>query len=113
MIKEALTHSNATGIAFAGIPFPDYCSGIEPSFERREAYERWWMEGEGIRQGIANADIQTAELNSLYRDGIRSHPDYGPNSTLYVQCGYVADNQRRSGLTRRSSEELPATGSAV
>ena len=39
------------------------------------------------------------------RDAIRCHPDYGPNSALYVQCGYVADNQKKSGLTRPAGEE--------
>lgn len=109
-MKEALVNNNATGIAFAGIPYADFCSGIAPSFDKRDAYQESLLTADGERQEINNADIQTATYVGLYRDAIRSHPDFGPNSALYVQCGYVADNQKRSGLTRSSAEELPATG---
>jgi hypothetical protein len=63
------------------------------------------MNAAGERQEIDNADIDTVDQVHHMRDAIRCHPDYGPNSALYVQCGYVADNQKKSGLTRPAGEE--------
>ena len=109
-MTEALHNNQATGIAFGGMPYAVFSSGIAPSFETRDAYAQTLMKAEGERQEIVNADIVSAGYLIHYRDGIRSHPDYGPNSALYVQCGYVADNQKRSGLTRRSADEPAPTG---
>jgi len=63
------------------------------------------MTAAGQRQEIDNADLDTAEHVAHMRDAIRCHPGYGPNSALYVQCGYIADNQKKSGLTRPAGEE--------
>lgn len=110
LMTNALIQNQATGVAFGGLSYSEFSSGIAPSFEKRVAYDQSLMTSEGLYQEIQNADITTAEHVILYRDAIRSHPDYGPNSALYVQCGYVADNQKRSGLTRRSADEPTPTG---
>lgn len=110
LINEALLNTQTTGTAFGGVTYAEFSSGIAPSFEKRVAYDQSQMTSEGLRQEIENADITTAEYVVLYRDGIRSHPAHGPNSPLYVQCGYVADNQKRSGLTRRAADDPAPTG---
>jgi hypothetical protein len=104
-MKEALEQNNATGVDFAGMTYAQFCSGVAPSFEKRELYAGSLMNAAGERQEIDNADIDTVDQVHHMRDAIRCHPDYGPNSALYVQCGYVADNQKKSGLTRPASEE--------
>lgn len=103
-MKEALQNNNATGIDFAGINYTQFVSGVAPSFDKREEYEGNLMLAIGQRQEIENADEISAAFVTHMRDAIRCHPDYGPNSALYVQCGYIADNQKKSGLTRGSSE---------
>ena len=104
-MKEALENNNATEVDFAGMNYTQFCSGVAPSFEKRELYAGSLMNAAGERQEIDNADIDTVDQVHHMRDAIRCHPDYGPNSALYVQCGYVADNQKKSGLTRPASEE--------
>ena len=104
-MKEALVNNNATEVEFAGMTYAQFCSGVAPSFEKRELYQGSLMNAAGERQEIDNADLDTVEHVSHMRDAIRCHPDYGPNSALYVQCGYIADNQKKSGLTRPAGEE--------
>ena len=110
-MKAALENNNATGVDFAGMDYAQFCSGVAPSFAKREQYEESLMTAAGQRQEIDNVDLDTAEHVAHMRDAIRCHPSYGPNSALYVQCGYVADNQKKSGLTRPTGEEQ--TGSTV
>lgn len=111
LVKEALYNNGATDVAFGALTYAAFCSGVDPSFDTRTAYERSLNISEGIRQEIDNADEQTATYVQRVVDGIKSHPDYGPNSPLYVQCGYTAQNQRRSGLTRPANN-TPPTGEA-
>jgi hypothetical protein len=94
-------------VAFAGYSYNQFLSGIAPSFDKREEYAASLVLAVGQRQEIDNADEHTAKIVTRTRDAIRSHPDFGPNSALYVQCGYVADNQKRSGLTRNNSADAP------
>ena len=103
-MKAALENNNATEVDFAGMTYAQFCSGVAPSFEKREQYEDSQMTAAGKRQEIDNADLNTADHVAHMRDAIRCHPDFGPNSALYVQCGYVADNQKKSGLTRPADE---------
>ena len=97
LMKAALENNNATGVDFAGMDYAQFCSGVAPSFAMREQYVESLMTAAGQRQEIDNADLDTAEHVAHMRDAIRCHPDYGPNSALYVQCGYVADNQKKAG----------------
>ena len=103
-MKAAFENNNATEVDFAGMSYAQFCSGVAPSFAKREHYEESLMTAAGQRQEIDNADLDTTEHVAHMRDAIRCHPDYGPNSALYVQCGYVADNQKKSGLTRPADE---------
>ncbi len=112
LVKEALLNNSATGIAFGALTYDTFCSGVAPSFDTRTAYERSLNVSEGIRQEIDNADEQSAPYVQRMVDGIKCHPDYGPNSPLYVQCGYTAQNQRRSGLTRPANN-TPPTGEST
>ncbi len=107
LLKEALHNNNAVGIAFCGLLPGDYLAGIAPSFDLRAEQERVRSALAGLRQQIRNADAKTRVLNRRMADGIRSHPDFGPDSALYVQSGYVAHNQRRSGLARPPVETPP------
>ncbi len=107
ILRDALHNNNATTVQFCGLNAADYLAGVGPSFDLRAEYERLKSELEGLRQRIANADLVTRELNRRLVDGIRCSPDYGPNSALYVQAGYVAHNQRRSGLARPAVETPP------
>jgi len=106
LMSEALVNNNATGVAFAGYSYDQFLSGIAPSFDKLDEYSASLMLAVEHRQEIDNADEITARVvTRTTRDAIRIHPDYGPNSAVYVQCGYVADNQKRSGLTRNNNED--------
>jgi hypothetical protein len=37
-MKEALINNNSTEVDFAGMPYAQFCSGVAPSFEKRELY---------------------------------------------------------------------------
>lgn len=114
-VKEAWQNSPATGTAFGGLTYEQFCSGIAPSYETRADYAQTQNAAVGQRQAIDNADETTADVVQRVVDGIKSHPDYGINSPLYRQCGYIPKNQRRSGNTRGGDETenlpLPPTGS--
>lgn len=84
-MSEDLVNNNATGVAFAGYSYNQFLSGIAPSFDKREEYAASWMLAVGQRQEIDNADEHTTKIVPRTRDAIRSHPDFGPNSALYVQ----------------------------
>lgn len=115
LIKEAWQNSQITGVAFGGLTYEQFCSGIAPSYDTRADYAQTLNIGVGQRQAIDNADETTADLVQRAADGVKSHPDYGINSPFYRQCGYVPKNQRKSGNTRGPGESeeptLPPTGS--
>ena len=44
-------------------------------------------------------------MRKLVVNGIIGDPEYGPNSTLYERCGYVREEDRKSGLTRKKKDD--------
>ena len=60
-MKEALINNNATEVDFAGMTYAQFCSGVAPSFEKRELYQGSLMNAAGERQEIDNADLDTVE----------------------------------------------------
>ena len=51
-------------------------------------------------------DAAYQELNAVsieVRDGVEGHPDYGRNHPLYEGMGFITDDKRQSGLTRKKS----------
>ncbi len=56
------------------------------------------------RAGIARreaADRKTREYTKMVVHAVLADPDHGPNSALYRAMGYITDNERASGLTRK------------
>ena len=56
------------------------------------------------RAGIAlreAADRKTKEYIKMVVHAVLADPDHGPNSALYRAMGYITDNERASGLTRK------------
>ena len=56
------------------------------------------------RAGIARreaADSKTREYIKMVVHSVLANPDHGPNSALYRAMGYITDNERASGLTRK------------
>ncbi len=56
------------------------------------------------RAGIARreaADSKTREYIKMVVHAVLADPDHGPNSALYRAMGYITDNERASGLTRK------------
>lgn len=49
-------------------------------------------------------DKDGLEMRKLVVQGIIGDKDYGPNSTLYERCGYVREEDRKSGLTRKKKD---------
>lgn len=47
------------------------------------------------------ADKKTRELLKRVVHAVQAHPTYGPNSDLFRTMGYVTDDERKSGLTRK------------
>ena len=57
------------------------------------------------RAGIARreaADSKTREYIKMVVHAVLADPDHGPNSALYHAMGYITDDERASGLTRKS-----------
>jgi len=44
-------------------------------------------------------------MRKLIVNGIVGDKDHGPNSTLYERCGYVREDDRKSGLTRKKKTD--------
>lgn len=109
-VKAALETNSATEVNFCGTNYTTFSAAIEPSFVLRAEYELLLAQLENKRQAIANADEKTAEATKRMINGILCHADYGPNSPLWVSSGFVAHNQRNSGLTRPGNV-TPATPS--
>jgi hypothetical protein len=56
------------------------------------------------RAGIARreaADRKTREYIKMVVHAVLANPDHGPNSALYRAMGYITDDERASGLTRK------------
>ena len=50
-------------------------------------------------------DDEGMKMRKLIVNGIIGDPDFGPNSTLYERCGYIREDDRKSGLTRKGKKE--------
>lgn len=49
-------------------------------------------------------DLVGLDMRKLVVYGIIGDKDFGPNSTLYERCGYVREEDRKSGLTRKKKD---------
>jgi len=58
------------------------------------------------------ADKNTRNLIKRVVHAVQAHPSYGPNSDLFRTMGYVTEDERKSGLTRKgqTTSELPEQG---
>jgi hypothetical protein len=55
-----------------------------------------------------NKRVETDEgmrMSKLIVNGIIGDLDFGPNNTLYERCGYIRDDDRKSGLKRKEKKE--------
>lgn len=99
-ILESIVKNNATNMDGCGLSYEQFRAGTEPALRLREERRRLKLALKTNAQETYNAEKGAAKLRIQFKDTIRSHPQYGPNSALYVGAGFVADNARASGMKR-------------
>ena len=99
-LKELAPHKK-----FGGITLAEYEAQVDRSRSDRE---------DEIAKDIAHTasmnkrdatDEITAEMRKKIVNGIIGDENFGPNSTLYERCGYVREDDRKSGLTRKKNTD--------
>lgn len=61
----------------------------------------------GLRRQRDAVDDAFRALAKRVSMGVQAHPSHGPDSPIFRALGYVAESDRASGLTRKSSAMSP------
>ena len=98
----------APDASFGGMTLQDYRDAIAPSFEARDRIARLEAELIAAKNARDDGDRMALAQAQLVVNGVIGDPERGPDSDLYEAMGYVRRSERRTGLTRRTSEPTQA-----
>lgn len=94
--------------SFAGLTLEQFKTQVAPSVTTRDALRALQALVAQSRQQRRHGDEASNALMRLVVNAVKGDPAEGENGELYVAMGYVPENQRRSGLTRKGSTTSPA-----
>lgn len=91
----------------AGLSLADFEAQSEPVETIRSEIATLLARLAGLRRKRGANDADFRKLAKRVTNGVLAHPSHGPDSPLIRALGYVAESERSSGLTRRSSSDSP------
>lgn len=108
-LKSALSawRMNAPDAVFAGMTLAEFEEANEAPLRLRLEIERLAVDLVARKAKRASADLATRASLQMLVNSVKSTPGYGPNSPLYGALGYVRENERKSGLVRKSKKQPP------
>jgi len=98
--------NNAPDTKFKGKGLADFSAQVERCMASRHRLEDLGS-ATGIELVVRETEDETAlaMLDDII-DGVIGHEDFGDDSALYEELGFVRKSQRKSGLTRKRKSEV-------
>jgi hypothetical protein len=93
---------------FGGMSLADFEAVVTPCLDSRQRLEN--LDNQR-KQELATRDAADSNFNDKARlvvAGVLADPEEGPDSALYESFGYTRDSARKTGLTRKRTEDPPA-----
>lgn len=92
---------------FGGLTLDEYKAQIAKCKAKRETLAQLeTLRSSGVKERMLE-DESLTEVTYRVVDGVKCAPEHGRNSPLYRAMGYVPYDERRSGLTRKRTEDAP------
>ena len=109
----AAWEEHAAQVTFSGLTLAQYKARVKASLDARTTISELELQLDGARIARNNADTESNEITLNVASSVKGDLNFGENSALYAALGYVRKDDRRSGLTRISTTETPATLTTV
>lgn len=93
--------------SFGGMTLAQFESIIAPSLDTRAQIETVSAQLQGLQLNRDQADAVSMARCNLVANGVKGDPTEGPNSDLWKAMGFVPDDERQSGLTRKKKVPTP------
>ena len=93
--------------SFGGMTLSQYELKIAPSLDSRAKIDELERALQAEQLNRDKADIVSMPLATLVVNGVKGDAEEGPNSDLWKAMGYVPDDERKSGLTRKKADPAP------
>lgn len=88
--------------SFAGMTLVEYQAATEATMTERANLEAIRREERAAIARRETADKTTRAINKRVVHAVQASPAHGPNSALYRAMGYITEDERASGLTRKN-----------
>lgn len=93
---------------FGGMTLAEFKAAVLPSQTMRDTIKALEDQMTAALNARADADKVNLEKVQLVVKGVVGDVAYGDNSALYEALGYVRKSERKSGLTRKGTEDKPS-----
>jgi hypothetical protein len=88
---------------FGGMTLAQFEAKTEPSLQSRAKIEELTLALEAEQLNRDKFDDASLPACALVVNGVKGDPEEGPNSDVWKAMGYVPDDERKSGLTRKKT----------
>jgi len=93
---------------FAGRTLAQFQTETFDCFKSRTDMEKLETQLEAAKNRKQDSDKAARKLALKVVSGVIAHPNFGDNSDLYAEMGYVREEERESGLHRGKQPKTPA-----
>jgi hypothetical protein len=94
----------APDAVFAEMTLEQFRTATAPARDIRQQLAWLDQQRSSLMAARTNADLDANEQYLFVVNSIKGSPKYGENSPLYRALGYVTKAERRSGLTRKTTQ---------
>ena len=103
-ILNAFEHI-APNETFGGQTAPQFAADVQESRDVRAEIDDMENQLAALKVKRDNIDLRNLKKAELVVNGVIGDPNYGPDSALYEEMGYIRKSNRQSGLTRKKKTE--------
>ena len=89
---------------FGGVTLAQFKTQVQPSFDTRAVLANLDLSMTNALNGRNGADAVSLPLVQKVVKGVVGDPDFGDDSNLYEDMGYIRKSERQTGLTRKSTK---------
>jgi hypothetical protein len=104
---ENALNQQAPAAKFGGIDTPVYSGQVQLSRDARAAVVNAENQLKAANNNRDDTDAEGLRQAQLIVNGVIGDPLFGPDSSLYEAMGFVRKSERKSGLTRKTTEPTP------
>lgn len=95
--------NEAPNATFGGMTLDQFKNKVKPSLDARQRVADLEAQLTGAQDVRDDADKVTSPLIQLVVNAIKGDPNYGEDSALYEEAGYIRKSERSSGKTNKAA----------